>query len=265
MKTVALVVAAASLAFALNLATGLNAFIDLISIAFIAISILASFVAVGFKRQGILVVADIAIQVSIVGMLIGYVGILQNMSDPKELPLAFAIMFLVVFYGLLVAAVCSLLSPNITEPISAPSIWQRVIGVLLWVVVVTYAMDVAAGVEAFIDPTSLLIVAALSLIIFGTSASEELKSLARYLPVAGFLGLLVGVIGMLQNMSNPKAIGPAMAIALLTLTYCNLVSVTLKLAFPETISQVRATHFTYLGFVLFFIMGIYSVLIFSFI
>ena len=104
MKTVALVAAAASLAFALNLATGLNAFIDLISIAFIAIAILASFVAVGFKRQGILVVADVAIQVSIVGMLIGYVGILQNMSDPEALPLAFAIMFLVVFYGLLVAA-----------------------------------------------------------------------------------------------------------------------------------------------------------------
>ena len=91
------------------------------------------------------------------------------------------------------------------------------------------------------------------------------NAVARYLPVAGFLGLLVGVIVMLQNMSNPKAIGPAMAIALLTLTYCNLISVTLKLAFPEKILQERATHFTYLGFVLLFIMGIYSVLILSFI
>ena len=264
MKTVALVAAAACLAFALNLATGLNAFTDLISIAFIAIAILASFVVVGFKRQGILVVADIAIQVSIVGMLIGYVGILQNMSDPDELPLAFAIMFLVVFYGLLAAAICSLLSPNITEPILAPSVWQRVIGVLLWVFVVTYAMDSAAGVEAFFDPTSLLIVVALFLIIFGTSASEELRSLARHLPVAGFLGVSVGVVGMLQNMSDPKAIGPAMAVAVLTLTYCNLGSVALKLAFPEITLETSAARFTYLGFVLLFVMGITSVLILSF-
>ncbi len=265
MKTVALVAAAASLAFALNLATGLNAFIDLISIAFIAIAILASFVAVGFKRQGILVVADIAIQVSIVGMLIGYVGILQNMSDPEALPLAFAIMFLVLFYGLLVAAICSLLSPKITEPILAPSVWQRVVGVLLWVVVVTFAMDSAAGVEAFFDPTSLLIVFALFLIIFGTSSSEELRALARHLPVAGFLGVMVGVVGMLQNMSDPKAIGPAMAVAVLTLTYCNLGSVALKLAFPEIVSETSGAHFTYLGFVLLFVMGITSVLILSFI
>ena len=264
MKIVALMAAAACLAFAINVGTGLDTFLDLTSIAFIAIVILASFVAVGFKRQGILVVADIAVQVSIVGMLIGYVGILQNMSDPKELPFAFAIMFLVVFYGLLVAAVCSLLSLNITEPISAPSVWQRVIGVLLWVAVVTYAMDGAAGIEAFFDPTSLLIVAALSLIIFGASASEELRSLARHLPVAGFLGVLVGVVGMLQNMSDPKAIGPAMAVAVLTLMYCNLGSVSLKLAFPEITSETSAAHFTYLGFVLLFVMGISSVLIFSF-
>ncbi|MDC3124228.1 hypothetical protein OBB00_05890 [Gammaproteobacteria bacterium] len=265
MKTVALVAAAACLAFALNLATGLNAFLDLTSIVFTAVPILAAFVAVGFKRHGTLVVADIALQTAIIGMLIGSVGLLQNMSDPKALSFAFAIMFLMIFYGLLVAAICSLLSSSITEPISVPSIWHRAAGVLLWAVVVTYAMDSAAGLEAFFDPTSLLIVAALSLTIFGASASEELRSLARYLPVAGFLGVLVGFIVMLQNMSNPKAIGPAMAIALLTLTYCNLISVALKLTFPETILQERATHFTYLGFVLLFVIGIYSVLALSFI
>ena len=111
---------------------------------------------------------------------------------------------------------------------------------------------------------SFLIVASLTLAIIGTSASEKLKSLARYLPVAGFM-VCWWVSSDVQNMSNPKAIGPAMAIALLTLTYCNLISVTLKLAFPETILRERANYFTYLGFVLFFIMGIYSVLILSFI
>jgi hypothetical protein len=34
-------------------------------------------------------------------------------------------------------------------------------------------------------------------------------------------------------MQEPKAIGPAMAISLLTLIYCNIVPVTLKLALPN--------------------------------
>ena len=266
MKTTALLVAAAAcLAFALNFTTGLDTLLDFTSIAFTAVPILASFVAVGFKRQGILVVADIALQVAIIGMLIGSVGLLQAMSDPKAVGPDFALTLSVVFYGLVIVGICSQLSANISEPIVAPLVWQRVVSIFLWTGIVIYAMWGAAGLPAFLDLVSLLIVASLTLVIIGISASEELKSLARYLPVAGFLGLLVGVIVMLQNMSNPKAIGPAMAIALLTLTYCNLISVTLKLAFPETILQERATHFTYLGFVLLFIMGIYSVLILSFI
>ena len=202
-------------------------------------SCIASFVAVGFKRQGISVVADIALQVAIIGMLIGSVGLLQNMSDPKAAGFA-ALTLSVVFYGLLIAGICSQLS-NISEPIAAPLAWQRVVSVLLWTGIVLYTMENAAGLAAFLDLVFPSIVA-LTLAIIGTSASEKLKSLvdARSLPVAGFAaGVLVGVIGMLQNMSNPKAIGLAMAIALLTLTYCNLISVTLKLAFPETILRER--------------------------
>ena len=109
MKTIALlVVAAACLAVALN-TTGLNTLLDVTSIVFTAVPILASFVAVGFKRQGILVVADIALQVAIIGMLIGSVGLLQNMSDPKAVGLT-ALTLSVVFYGLLIAGICSQLS-----------------------------------------------------------------------------------------------------------------------------------------------------------
>ena len=169
MKTTALLVAAAAcLAFALNFTTGLDTLLDFTSIAFTAVPILASFVAVGFKRQGILVVADIALQVAIIGMLIGSVGLLQAMSDPKAVGPDFALTLSVVFYGLVIVGICSQLSANISEPIVAPLVWQRVIGVLLWVAVVTYAMVGAAGLEAFFDPTSLLIVAALSRIAAST-------------------------------------------------------------------------------------------------
>ena len=38
-------------------------------------------------------------------------------------------------------------------------------------------------------------------------------------PAMGMIGTLIGLVGMLQNMSDPKAIGPAMAVALLTTMY----------------------------------------------
>ena len=53
MKTIALLVAAAAcLAVALNFTTGLNTLLDVSSIVFTAVPILASFVAVGFKEAG---------------------------------------------------------------------------------------------------------------------------------------------------------------------------------------------------------------------
>ncbi len=45
------------------------------------------------------------------------------------------------------------------------------------------------------------------------------KSLADVAPAMGMIGTLVGLVGMLANMDDPKAIGPAMAIALLTTLY----------------------------------------------
>ncbi|QFU23897.1 flagellar motor protein PomA [Shewanella eurypsychrophilus] len=38
-------------------------------------------------------------------------------------------------------------------------------------------------------------------------------------PAMGMIGTLVGLVGMLSNMDDPKSIGPAMAIALLTTLY----------------------------------------------
>ena len=50
-------------------------------------------------------------------------------------------------------------------------------------------------------------------------AAEVLASLAAYSPAMGLIGTLIGLVGMLQNMSDPSSIGPAMAVALLTTFY----------------------------------------------
>lgn len=48
---------------------------------------------------------------------------------------------------------------------------------------------------------------------------SSLETAARYAPAFGMIGTLMGLIIMLGNMSNPDAIGPGMAVALLTTLY----------------------------------------------
>ncbi len=51
------------------------------------------------------------------------------------------------------------------------------------------------------------------------SAIGIFKSLGDVAPAMGMIGTLIGLVAMLSNMDDPKAIGPAMAVALLTTLY----------------------------------------------
>jgi chemotaxis protein MotA len=43
-------------------------------------------------------------------------------------------------------------------------------------------------------------------------------------PAWGMIGTLVGLVNMLQNMSDPSSIGPAMSVALLTTLYGSMIA-----------------------------------------
>ncbi|MFO7578179.1 MAG: MotA/TolQ/ExbB proton channel family protein [Pelovirga sp.] len=49
--------------------------------------------------------------------------------------------------------------------------------------------------------------------------AEIFATIAAYSPAMGLIGTLIGLVQMLQNMNDPSAIGPAMALALLTTFY----------------------------------------------
>jgi chemotaxis protein MotA len=52
-----------------------------------------------------------------------------------------------------------------------------------------------------------------------TKGAAMFKAMAVYAPALGMIGTLIGLVQMLSNMSDPAAIGPAMAVALLTTLY----------------------------------------------
>ncbi|MFC3122084.1 flagellar motor protein PomA [Agaribacter flavus] len=51
------------------------------------------------------------------------------------------------------------------------------------------------------------------------SGSVIFKSMGDVAPAMGMIGTLIGLVAMLSNMDDPKSIGPAMAVALLTTLY----------------------------------------------
>jgi chemotaxis protein MotA len=55
-------------------------------------------------------------------------------------------------------------------------------------------------------------------------AKSMLDTMGRYCPAFGMIGTLLGLIFMLSNMDDPAAIGPGMAVALITTLYGAMVA-----------------------------------------
>ncbi len=53
---------------------------------------------------------------------------------------------------------------------------------------------------------------------------DVFRGLANYAPAFGMIGTLIGLIQMLGRLDDPKAIGPAMAVALITTFYGSMLS-----------------------------------------
>ena len=54
--------------------------------------------------------------------------------------------------------------------------------------------------------------------------ADILNSMGAFAPAMGMIGTLIGLVQMLQSMSDPSSIGPAMAVALLTTFYGSMLA-----------------------------------------
>ena len=63
-----------------------------------------------------------------------------------------------------------------------------------------------------------------------------MDTMGRYAPAFGMIGTLMGLIIMLGNMSNPDAIGPGMAVALITTLYGAILSNLFFLPFADKLA-----------------------------
>jgi chemotaxis protein MotA len=67
------------------------------------------------------------------------------------------------------------------------------------------------------------------------------KSIGDVAPAMGMIGTLIGLVQMMANMSDPKALGPAMAVALLTTLYGAVIANVFALPIADKLA-LRSKH-----------------------
>jgi hypothetical protein len=106
---------------------------------------------------------------------------------------------------------------------------MRVLGFIACAGIMVWMTDTAAGIAAFLDAISLAVVfgggLALAVAKGGLSQSrnQALLNFAQGAVYWGWLGLLVGFVAIAANVREASALGPAAAIAILTVFYAYIV------------------------------------------
>lgn len=75
-------------------------------------------------------------------------------------------------------------------------------------------------------------------------------------PAFGMIGTLIGLVQMLQNMSDPSAIGPAMAVALLTTFYGSVVANVFTIPVASKLKQRSKQESTKMNIIVAGVLGI---------
>ena len=89
-----------------------------------------------------------------------------------------------------------------------------------------------------------------------TSQVHLLRTLAKLAPAFGFIGTIIGLISVLNNMGVPAEIGKGMSLALLTTLYGSLISNILFLPLAKKLSEHTKAEITQLNIIMEGVMDI---------
>ncbi len=88
------------------------------------------------------------------------------------------------------------------------------------------------------------------------NGKNVLDQLGRFAPAFGMIGTLMGLIIMLGNMQNPEAIGPGMAVALITTLYGAITANLIVLPMAEKLGHINKHEILVMEIIVRGIMGI---------
>ena len=207
---------------------------NLPSAVFVGLSLLGFAFTCSFRKHSLTLIADLAYPVGLLGLTIGLVGLLQNISNYEALPKALAMALIPLIYAAIGHGIAWSGRSTKSDVYNSPI--RKVVGTIVFLVLTLWAAHVSAGLQVFI----LLDALAFTFVgIFGLICTDRLLKrqdvvgwTQRLLGIA-LICFVCGLIGMLANLDERRAIGPAAALALLGLFYALILVVIGRIWFPK--------------------------------
>lgn len=218
---------------------------DLPSAIFVGIPLLGFAYTYSFTESGLTLISDLAYPVGLIALLIGLVGLLQNISDLDALPIALATAHVPLIYAAIGHGIVCGGRRDLSETDSSPV--RKSVGTIIFLALTLWAANESAGLGIFVllDALVFTFVGIIALVCADRLLNKQdvVGWSQRLLGIALFC-FLCGLIGMLANLDERRAIGPAAALSLLGLLYPLILVVIGRIWLPEKMLNKNGSNGT---------------------
>jgi len=205
---------------------------DAPSLFIIGLPLIAIGILVGKKNATTHILIDqLALPIGCTSLLIGFIKILTNMSDPTAFGPAFAVALLPILYCAIIYTINRVFFTPNPEPIESKNEKEKTSNVhsfiacflFLTTTVVAMAWNGRHELLSFIDLPFMIIFLGSTMILSVLEA--KMKKLPFAIPLrknSAFMALilsLIGVVFLMTELSDPSNVGPAMTIVFLGILY----------------------------------------------
>ncbi len=214
--------------------------------------ILLAVIATRNFQKAINVSNQLVLDVALLGMFIGIVGVMKNLESASELVPKLQLVFLPILYALILKGPLYMLSNKESEDLAKPEgIGLPTIAGIAFLGLTAMAMNAAAGIGPFIDTSSIVVVFGGLLLLallnqfFG---HESYFKVLRLIHGIAVVAAVVGLILMLRFVDDPDGVRPAFAILYTVFIYSLMLRITLLLSLPDineiSLSETEQTFTT---------------------
>ena len=214
--------------------------------------ILLAVIATKNLQKAINVSNQLILDVALLGVFIGIVGVMKNLENASELVPKLQLVFLPILYALILKGPLYMLSNNESEDLAKPEgLGLPTIAGIAFLGLTAMAMNTAAGIGPFIDTSSIVVVFGGLLLLallnqfFG---HESYFKVLRLIHGIAVVAAVVGLILMLRFVDDPDGVRPAFAILYTVFIYSLILRITLLLSLPDineiSLSETEQTFIT---------------------
>ena len=241
-------------------------FIEYVSLVIIVLPLLIACIAmhIGAGVHSSLILRDLGVPLGLIMAFTGFLGIVQNASDPSAFGPATGIMLLALLYGGMLASVGYFWGfrtegvANLTLTLIEIKWWAPSISIMTFLVILGWFMEEAAGLSAFFYPIPFSVSAATAFIALLISNRQNfLQALSQSFLLSAMINVLIGIIYYYND-----EIGKGLKIGLLGIVYAQIAYIYLyflsfKLGDPKKLDpQLMNWHWLEVsGFVIFMFLA----------